>query len=121
MKRLFFVIFILGITLTGFAEIKPKEMAGEWKYKVDTGSELMTGVFKFIEKDGELTGEIVSDDGYTIPFSKIEFKENNNLHLEAKTDNDFIKVDIKIEGMKFSGMGANYEGEAPISGEKTSE
>jgi hypothetical protein len=41
--------------------------------------------------------------------------------LEAKTDNDFIKVDVKIEGKKLSGMGTNYEGKAPISGEITSE
>ncbi|MEN8118280.1 MAG: hypothetical protein ABFS16_14940 [Bacteroidota bacterium] len=118
MKKLFFILVILGITLSGYADLKPKQIVGKWKYEVDAGGELLTGIFKFAEKEGKLVGEIISDDGYNIPFSKIECKEDNKLYMEAKTDYDLIKIDVKVDGDKFSGMGTNYEGEAPITGKK---
>lgn len=121
MKKLLFVLFILGISLSGFAELKPKQMVGKWKYEVDTGGQYMTGSFKFVEKDGKLTGQILSDDGYTLTFSKIELKADNKVHLEAKTEYDLVKIDVKFDGDKFTGMAANSEGEAPITGKKVTE
>ena len=121
MKKILFVLFVLGISLSVHAELKPKNLVGKWKYEVDTGGQYLTGYFKFVEKDGKLTGEVVSDDGYDMTFSKIEFKEDNKVHLEAKTDYDVVKVDVKFEGDKFSGMASNSEGEAPISGKKVNQ
>ena len=78
----------------------------------------MTGVFKFVENEGKLTGDVITSDGYTIPITKIEIKEENNLYLEIQTDNDLIKVSVKIDGNNFKGTGTSYQGEAPISGVK---
>lgn len=78
----------------------------------------MTGVFKFVEKEGKLTGEVLTNEGYTIPFTKIEIKEENQLYLELKTDSDLIKVTVKVEGKTFKGTGTSYQGEAPITGVK---
>ncbi len=121
MKKLILALFIIGISLSGYAGIKPKDVVGKWKYQVDTGGEYMTGLMKFTEKDGQLVGEVVSDDGYTFPFTKVEIKEENNLYLEAKTDYNHYKIDVKVDGNKFSGTGSSYEGEAPIKGEKVKE
>ena len=78
----------------------------------------MTGVFKFVETDGKLSGDVITNDGYTIPITKIEIKEDNNLYLEIQTDSDVIKVSVKIDGNNFKGTGTSYQGEAPITGVK---
>lgn len=118
MKKLTVFLFLLGISTFVFAELKPKDVVGKWKYNVDTGGEQLTGVFNFMEKDGNLAGEVISANGDKIPFTKIEIKNGNELYLELKTDYDLIKITFKVDGKKYSGMASNSEGEAPISGEK---
>jgi hypothetical protein len=78
----------------------------------------MTGVFKFVENQGNRTGDVITSDGYTIPITKIEMKAENNLYLEIKTDSDLIKVTVKVDGKNFKGTGLSYQGEAPITGVK---
>ena len=118
MKKLFILLFVLGLTSPIFAQPDAKQLVGNWKYNVVTDQGEMTGVFKFVEKEGKLTGDVVTGDGYTIPFSKIEMKEENNLYLEIKTDNDLVKVNVKVDGKTFKGTGTSYQGEAPITGVK---
>lgn len=109
---------VLGIAFEASAKLKNKQVIGNWKYEVDAGGQQMTGIFKFIEKERALAGDVNTDDGYTLPFSKIELKENNNLYLEIKTDNDVIKIDLVVDREKFSGTGSSCDGDAPIKGEK---
>ncbi len=118
MKKLFLLLFILGISSQIFAQLENKHVVGNWKYNVVTDQGELKGLFKFVEKEGKLAGEVSTDDGYVIPFSKIEFKEGNTLYLEVQTDNDVIKISVKIEGNKFKGTGTSYQGDAPITGEK---
>ena len=118
MKKLFILLFVLGITSPTFAKLTSKQLTGTWKYSVVTDQGDMTGVFKFLEKEGKLTGEVVTSDGYTIPITKIEIQEGNNLYLEIKTENDLIKVNLKVEGKSFKGTGTSYQGEAPVTGVK---
>lgn len=118
MKKLLFILFILGITSPILAQLKTSEVAGNWKYKVITDQGDMTGTFKFVESEGKLSGNVITNDGYTIPFTKIELKPENVLYLELKTDSDLIKVTVTVEGKKFKGTGSSYQGEAPITGEK---
>ena len=56
---------------------------------------------EFVESEGKLSGNVITNDGYTIPFSKIELKPENVLYLELKTDSDLIKVTVTVEGKKF--------------------
>ena len=121
MKKLILILLVFGIAFQASAKLKNKQVVGKWKYIVDAGGQQMTGIFKFIEKEGALAGDVITDDGYTLPFSKIELKENNGLYLEIKTDNDVIKVDVIVDGEKFSGTGSSYDGDAPIKGEKIKE
>ncbi|MDX1285587.1 MAG: hypothetical protein R3182_11265 [Draconibacterium sp.] len=121
MKRLLLVLFVLGIALSGYAELKPKEVVGKWKFEVDAGGELITGVFKFSEKEGKLVGQILADDGTTLPFTKVEIKEGGKLHLETKTEYDTINIDVKVEGDKMTGWASNSEGEAPITCKRVKE
>jgi hypothetical protein len=118
MKKLFILLFVLGIASPIFAQLDSKQLVGNWKYSVVTDQGEMTGVFKFIEKEEKLTGDVVTSDGYTIPITKIEIKAENNLYLEIQTDSDVIKVKVKVDGKNFKGTGSSYQGEAPITGVK---
>ncbi|MGE0020212.1 MAG: hypothetical protein AB7S72_11140 [Draconibacterium sp.] len=120
MKKLFSFLFVLFIAIQLFAQPDTKEILGKWKYTVDTGGNLMTGVVRIAEVDGKLTGDATVE-GYTIPFTKIEYKEDKKLVIEMKTEADEYKIDVKVDGNKFSGMGSSYQGEAPITGEKMPE
>lgn len=121
MKKWFLLLFVLGVSTLAFSQNNTKQLIGKWKYNVDTGSELWTGNFNFTENEGKITGELVTSDGTVLPFSKIEYKENNMLELEILTDNDIISVSVKIDGKNFSGTASSSQGEAPISGEKIDE
>lgn len=79
----------------------------------------MTGILKFVEKEGKLTGEVFTDDGGIYPMTKVELKEENTLYFELKPEYDIIKVTLMIEERKFTGSGSTYEGEFPLKGEKT--
>ena len=118
MKKLLIVLFVLGLSVQGFAQLNAKQVVGNWKYTVDTGEGQMTGVLKFIEKEGNLSGDVITNEGGTFPFTKIELKEENVLYFELKPEYDVIKVTVKIEGDKFKGTGSTYEGDFALTGEK---
>lgn len=120
MKKMFSLLFVLFVAVQLFAQPDSKEILGKWKYTVDTGESLMTGVVRIAEVDGKLTGDATVD-GYTIPFTKIDYKEDKKLVIVMKTESDEYKIDVKVAGNKFSGMGSSYQGEAPITGEKIPE
>lgn len=118
MKKLFAFLFISLISLQLFAKLTNKQVVGKWKYLVETDEGNLTGVFKFTETDGKLSGEVITSDGYTLPITKIEVRDNDTLYLEVKTDSDLITVSVKIDGNNFEGTAASYMGEAPVTGEK---
>lgn len=120
MKKMFSFLFVLCVAMQLSAQPNAKEILGKWKYTVDTGGNLMTGVVRIAEVDGKLTGDATVE-GYTIPFTKIEYKEDKKLVIVMKTEADEYKIDVKVDGKKFSGMGSSYQGEAPITGEKIPE
>ena len=118
MKKIFALLFLVSFALTGFSQENTKKILGKWTYTVDADGTIMTGDLHFFEKDGQMTGEILSNEGYIIPFTKLEQKEANQYYMEAKTESDLIKITLNFEGDKYTGMGASYQGEAPITGER---
>lgn len=118
MKKLLIVLFVLAISTQVFAEIKPKHVVGKWKYTVETEQGEMTGVLKFVEKEGKLTGEVQTDDGGVFPLTKVEIKEKNTLYFELNPDYDVYKVTVTIDGKKFEGTGNTSQGEFALTGEK---
>jgi hypothetical protein len=118
MKKILFLVMFAAFAFSGFTQNDSEPIQGKWSYSVDAGGTILTGVFHFFEKEGQLTGEILSDDGYTIPFSKLEQKEPNKYYMEAKTDTDLIQITLNFNNDKYSGMASSYQGEAPISGER---
>lgn len=118
MKKLFTLLFVIIIAVPSFAQLKSAQVVGNWKYKVVTDDAELTGVLKFTEKGGKLTGEVVTNESHIIPFTKIELKEANNLYLELKTETDLITLTVKVDGNTFSGTGTSSQGEAPITGKK---
>ena len=111
-------LFVLGIAIPSFAKLKVKDVAGTWSYEIVTDMETLSGTMKF-EKDGkELTGTVTTDNGQTIPFTKVEIRDNNVLYLELEIDYNPFEVSITIDGNKYSGtIGTDGRG-APISGAK---
>lgn len=118
MKKLFILFIVLTITLPVFSQLKASQVVGTWEYTVDTGSDVMKGVITFTQNDVKLSGQVATNDGYTLPFSKIELKPENILYLELQTDSDVIKISVTVENNKFKGTGSSYQGEAPITGIK---
>ncbi|MBT3385996.1 MAG: hypothetical protein HN778_05975 [Prolixibacteraceae bacterium] len=118
MKKLLIVIFVLGFSIQGFANLDAKQVLGKWKYTVETGQGQMTGILKFVEKEGKLAGDVIPDEGGVYPFTKVELKEGNILYFELKPEYDVIKVSVKVEGDKFKGTGSTYDGDFTLTGEK---
>ena len=91
MKKVIIALFVLGIALPSFAGLKVKNVAGTWRYQIETEYETMSGTLEF-EKDGKgLTGQVITDDGDIIPLSKVEIMENNVLHFELKWIITFLR------------------------------
>ena len=119
MKKLIIALFFLGIALPSFAAgLKVKDVAGTWSYEIVTDMETLTGTMKF-EKDGkELTGQIITSDGQTIPLSNVQIKENNVLYFEMEVDYNLLEASMTIEGKKYTGTIVADGGEVPVKGEK---
>lgn len=118
MKKVFAILILATLSFAVQAKLQPKDIVGKWKYTVDAGEEQFTGFFKFEMKEDKITGAIHSDQGTVIPFTKVELGKDDMLKLECKIDYDLIKIDLKVNGKKFSGTGSSYNGEAPVYGEK---
>ena len=118
MKKLLFLLIIIGISSQLSAKLKEKDLVGKWKYSVVSDQEKMTGVFKFVLTDKKLSGEVITDDGYTMPITKIVIQENNVLFLEIQTDTEKYQIKVNVDGKTFKGTGSSSQGEAPITGEK---
>ncbi len=103
MKKLLIVLLVLGVSTQVFGKLKEKQVIGKWKYTVETDQGQMAGVFNIIKEEGKLGGEVVTDDGYTLPFTKVEIKEDDTLYMELTTDSDVITISVKIEGDAFNG------------------
>ncbi|HSH20573.1 MAG TPA: hypothetical protein VLA03_08970, partial [Draconibacterium sp.] len=96
MKKLFTLFFVLIFALPAFTQISSKDIVGNWKYNVVMDQDDLTGVLKFVENEGKLSGEVITSDGNRIPLTKIELKTENKVYLELKTESDLITVSVKV-------------------------
>jgi hypothetical protein len=118
MKKLVIALFVLGMALPSFAGIKVKDVVGTWSYTIETDYETMTGSLVF-EKDGKgLSGKVVTDDGQTIPMTKVEIRDNNVLYFELEVDYSVMEATMIIEGKKYTGTVASEAGVLTVTGEK---
>lgn len=118
MRKMLFLFFILSISISSFAELSIKKVVGTWSYAVVTDNGEMKGKLKFVEKEGKLAEEVITEDGNSFPMNKIELKEGDILYFELTPEYDVIKVTVKVEGKKFKGTGSTYQGDFELSGEK---
>lgn len=118
MKKLFILLFAVFFALPVFAKIDNKQVVGTWKYKVDTGDQILTGTLTFAEKENTLNVAVVTGEGDVFPLTKVETKPENIFYFEIKPDNDLIEVTLKMDGDKFKGTGSNDRGEFVVTGEK---
>ena len=119
MKRLLVTLFILTLSIQLFAKIKAKHIVGTWTYAVQTDQGNMTGTLKFTKaKKSKLEGEVLTDDGTTIPMLKIEIRDGDVLYFEVQPDYEVLRVSMKIAGDSYEGTVATDQGEAPVTGRK---
>lgn len=119
MKKLLIGLFIIGMSTQVFAKIKVKDVIGNWNYIVHSDQGELTGIIKITKVNKkELAGEVITDEGTTIPLSKMEIKEGDILYFEVQPEYEIIKISLKIEGDKFDGTGGTDQGEVRITGEK---
>ncbi len=119
MKKLLFVLVVLGISLNGFAGIKEKDVVGTWKYTVETPDGDLSGDIVIEKKDGKLVGEVNTDDGEVIAISNVQIKENDVLYFEVDTGYEAMEVSVTVKGKSFEGTVSSEQGSMPIAGEKT--
>jgi len=120
MKKLFILIFMLGISISSFAGLKSKDVKGEWKYLITLSNGQSEGSMKFFQKNGELAGDIAGSDGHISSLSKIKInKKNNTLCFEVqRKDDDPIEFILNVDKNKFKGKGFINEADFEITGEK---
>jgi hypothetical protein len=118
MKKLLFVLFVLGISLQSYAGIKEKDVIGTWKYKVETGMETLTGKLIIEKKEGKLVGDVATDDGTSVIMNKIEIRDNDVLYFEVNTDYETLKISVTVTKNTFAGTVGSEQGDMPITGEK---
>jgi hypothetical protein len=118
MRKLLIALFVLGISLPGFAEIKEKDVIGTWSYKVETGMETLTGKLIIEKKEGALAGTVDTDDGAYVTMNKIELRDNDVLYFEVDTDYETLKITVTVKGKAFEGIVSSQDGDMPITAEK---
>ena len=120
MKKLFILLFALGISISSFAGFKSKNVVGEWKTLIVVSDAQMTGSFIFYEKSGELQGEYIPSEGTKSTISKIKInKKNNTLSFEIPRETDIpIEFILIVEDNKLRGKGWINDANFEITGEK---
>lgn len=119
MKKLLFVLFVLGISLQGYAGIEEKDVIGTWSYKVETPEGDLTGKLVFEKKEGKLVGKVNTDDGEFLDLSNIKIQENNVLYFEVETGYEALIIKVTIDGKSYTGtVESEQGGSMPITGEK---
>jgi len=118
MKKLFILLFVLGVSFTSFAGLKEKNVIGTWSYKVETDQETLTGTMKFVKEDGKLTGDIFSAEGESLAMNNVEIKDDNVLYFEITPDYNVLKLSLTIDGKKYEGTVDVGDMQVPITGEK---
>lgn len=119
MKKLLFVLVVLGISLQGYAGIEDKDVIGTWSYKVETPEGDLTGQLVFQMKEGKLVGEVNTDDGEVLPLSNIQIKDDNVLYFEVETGYEALVIKVTIDGKSYTGtVESEQGGSMPMTGEK---
>ena len=118
MKKAIILSFVFGVSLHASGGLKEKDVIGTWKYSVDAYDQVLTGVVIFEKNEGKLTGKAKTEGGETFSFTKVEIRENNILYFELKRKYDVVSATVTVENKQFKGTVGNYEGSAPITGEK---
>ena len=119
MKKLLFVLLILGVSIASFAGIKEKDVVGTWKYKVETDQGDLTGVIIIELKEDKLVAEVNTDEGEVLPFRKVEIKEDDILYMEIDNGYEILEITLKVKGKAMEGTVGNEQGSFPMTCEKT--
>lgn len=118
MKKTMLILLVLGVSLTSFAIPREKDVIGTWKYKVETDQGNLTGNITIEKKDGKLVAEVSTDDGQVIPFSKVEFKEKDELYMELDTGYEILEISLTVTKKTMEGTVGSEQGSFPINCEK---
>lgn len=119
-KALVLLLFVLVLSNTTFARLKPKQIVGEWKYEILLYNSQMEGTFVFLLKNGEFEGENIQSDAIVSKLSNIKInKKNDTLCFNVIRENDIpIEFILNVEHNKFKGKGWINDVNFEINGNK---
>ncbi|HPE76031.1 MAG TPA: hypothetical protein P5210_14925 [Draconibacterium sp.] len=119
-KTFFIFLFVLTLSTVTSAHLKPKQIAGKWKYEISLYNAQLEGWFVFTLKNGELNGENIQSDGRVSRLTEIKVnKKNETLCFNAIRENDVpIEYILIVNHKKFRGKGWINEVSFEIAGNK---
>lgn len=121
MNKIFtLVLFILALSNVSSARLKPKQLAGKWKYKILLYNAQLEGWFEFSLKDDEFEGKNIQSDGKISKLSDIKINnKNETLCFKLVREND-VPIDFILifNDNKFKGKGWISDESFEITGDK---
>ncbi len=121
MKKLLILslLLVFAATLQAAPNKKNKELLGKWKYEVASapyGYE--KGTLVFLEKEGELAGEVLFGDGSKTQMTKVTFVENI-MKCGVYVEGSYVGIEAKVEGKNMTGSVDSPDGKIDLKAEKT--
>ena len=96
-----------------------KDLAGDWKYVVETNDAILTGLIKFTVNQDKLEGTVHDDQGNVFDLFNIVI-EDDELRFELQPEAEVIKVKARLVESKLVGTVAMQGGEFKLTAEKNS-
>jgi len=118
MKKVVLVCLILGFSTQISAQLKEKELMGNWKYTVSTDQGPLTGILNFAEEEGKLAGKVISSEGESWTMKSLEIKEADTVNFEVTPQGEIFKSTLKFVGDTFTGMTGPTHTQYKVTGER---
>jgi len=121
MKKVLFIILLLGVIYPVAKSADNSAVVGSWKCAViDVPYEYSNSVITFIEKEGKLTGTVKFDSGEEVRITTIKYT-NSQLVLSLYVEGYSITVDGKVAGSKITGTVDTPDGKVNFTATKAVE
>lgn len=90
------VLFSIAFSTVSSARLKPKQIAGKWKYKILLYNAQLEGWFEFSLKDDEFEGKNIQTNGNISKLSDIKINNKNEaLCFKLVREND-VPIDFTL-------------------------
>lgn len=121
MKKLIMLTFLLAFVAGSFnasAKVKIKHVVGEWKYDAPTAPYgFEKGTLAFSDKDGELTGNLILQDGSSLKLESVKL-EKDVLTFSIYVEGAYVNGSLTIDKESMSGVVSSPDGNIKLTAQK---